>query len=243
MKTRLLASLVLALTLTGTAMAGGGKKGADEPTETSKKGTADGEADGEQPSAEETQYKQIKLGKIQEFRPTYKSAQGLLETVTLWETQIIDIHEATKTAAGVAKEDPLQKAFNSMKRTAKGKLVVALNTGSTPRVSAKKDAPANVLTFVDQVNASIDTCASIVANAKGIPDQVEGLVTEITGMPARITPELLAKNNLQVGDLNSQVKVAKHNLEATKDIKPRVKGVVLSAENYFSLVRSLAETD
>lgn len=238
MNTRILASLVLALTLTGTAMAGGGKKGAEETTTSSKKG-----ADDSKPSKEETQYKQIKLGKIKEFRPTYKSAQGLLETVTLWETQINDMRDATKTAAGVAKDDPLKKAFNSMKKTGKGKLIVALNTGSTPRVSAKKDAPNNVVTFVDQVNASIDTCQSIIDNAKGIPAQVDGLVTEISGMPARITPDLLVKNNLKVNDLNTQVNVAKNNLEATKSIKPRVKGVVNSAENYFSLVRSLADSD
>jgi hypothetical protein len=226
------ALLTLGLTVLGSdALAG--KKSSDSGK---KKQTT------EETSTEESQYKQIRMGKIKEFKPTYTSAKGLLETVTSFETALNQMHDSTREAGDIAKDEPLKKAFNKTKRTASDKLIVTLEKGRIPKVSAK-DAPDNVTTFIDQVNLNVDIAEELIQGAKAVPEQVDVLVGQLTGIPASITPDLMKKNNLKVKDLQKQVNVAKHNLDATKEAKPRAEGVLKSARHYMDLVKSLAETD
>ncbi len=219
-KFKFLAVALLGFGLASTALAE--KKGGDEEVTTD----------------EEAQYKQIKLGKISEFRPTWKNAKEIQDSVTAFETKINEVNSSIKEAAGIAQDAPLEKAFTDMKETAGDKLKVTINSGKMPELSAE-DAPDNVKAFVDTVNGGVDTCKSVIEGAKEMPGQIQALIEEAKGMPSQLTPSILKDNGLKAKDLKPQKAVIAGNIEALKETKGRAQGVLAAAEDIVAQVKSL----
>ena len=194
--------------------------------------------DEEVTSDEEAQYQQIKLGKIDEFKPTWKNAKEIQDSVTAFETKLNEVNSSIKEAAGIAQDAPLEKAFADMKETAGDKIKVTIDSGKMPSLSAE-DAPDNVKAFVDAVNAGVETCKSVIEGAKEMPGQIQTLIEEAKGMPSQLTPSILRDNGLKAKDLKQQKAVIAGNIEALKQTKGRAQGVLGAAEDIVTQVKSL----
>jgi len=204
----------------------------DSKTKTSTKKTPSS-------SSSSSKYKSVKLGKVQEFKPMWRSVRDIQGSITGLETGLTDIRNGLKDAAGVARNQPLRSAFDSMRKQSNGKLKVSQADDGRPRVSGA-DLPENVRTFVDAANAAVASCVNIVEGAKGFPDQLTTLFTEAQALPGRLNATMLQSNGLSSDDLGQQLSVIAHNGEAIVETKDRVSAVVSGAKKVIGFVSDLA---
>lgn len=239
-----LASVLLSagLLLGGTALAQSPKKGTPSTTtQTTKPAAKPGAKQAQQSAQKRPNYKRIKVGRIGEFKPVWKSGRDIQDTISGLELGIDGIRASLKTTAGVAQEQPLRSAFNTMRQQAGNNLQMTVKDNGMPEVSAI-EATDDVLAIALAVNQGVVSTMGIVTQAKAFPAQIKTLLERAQVLPSKLSPDLLSRNGLQADDLQQQAMVVQHNVLAIIETKDRVMGLISAGERIVELTRSLVPT-
>lgn len=199
----------------------------------------DAVAEDEAPPAEEKPT--IQMGKITEFNGTWEKAAAIDTRLGDMHKGVMAAHEQTKAAAGVATDAPIEKAFEDMKATAGDKLVVSIEAGQAPKLSAADDAPENVKTFAMEADKAVSALSAVKDDAMKLKEEATALVGEAAAIPASITPELIKNSGLKKPkEIKAEKDLQAANVEIVKTFPTQADNVISAATEFVTLVQSLA---
>ena len=183
----------------------------------------------------------IQDGAIKEFNPTWAKARKLDEDLKALAAKVGEAKAEVNVAAGIGKDAAINKAIEDMKATAGDKLIVALETGSAPKVSATEDAPDNVKAFAVALDKAAGTIQQVLGEATNLKGTATELGTEAAGLPAQITPSILKDNGLKKpADIKAEKTLVGTNVDLIKLIPTAADNVISAATEFLTLVGSLA---
>jgi len=181
----------------------------------------------------------IQMGKITEFNGTWEKAASIDTRLDELEANVAAAHEQTKTAAGVATDAPLEKAFEDIKATAGDKLVGALE-GDKVTVSATEDAPENVKEFAAAANKAGESLEAALKDATKLKEDAQALIEEATAIPSSITPDLIKNAGMKKPkDIKAEKDLQAGNVAIVKTFPAQADGVISAATEFVTLAKSL----
>ena len=182
-------------------------------------------------SAQEKPLPKIEATGIAEFDVVFMQAKTIHDALDAEDKQLVEARKQVAIALGVAEDQPLKTAFDELKKSANGKLKVALK-GKMPRLEATDAIPENVQAGIDAVNKlldagehAIDTGAKLVPEAKALADACIAFPGQLTTMG--LDPMKLMESTKKVGN----------NVKAIGATPERVDRRVKTSEGVFTDVK------
>ena len=177
---------------------------------------------------------------VADFNGTWAKAKEVQNTVSTWENDLKSARESFNEAAGIAKDEPIDKGIEHFKGLAGDQLQVALD-GGTPKVTVDDAAPDNVKAAAEALQGCVDAANRIVESGPELVEQSKAVGDEASAIPGQLNPSFFKDNGIKKpGDIKTATKEQKDNVSATKATDERVKGVVGEATAIVDSVKALA---
>lgn len=182
---------------------------------------------------------------IKEFNPTWGEAADLQKRTWLATNQLAAANTQLITASGASADAELSVAIDQMKETAGDNLVVMLEEGGTPKITAKDDAPQEAKDVAVEADKAASEGNKVLIQSTKLVEEGEALVEKASLLPDQLKndPNLLKSNGLKIKDLKKAIEQQNKNLKRLKATVERAKMTQEEATTFVGAIKSLAAAE
>lgn len=143
------------------------------------------------------------------------------------------------TALELKKGTPISDGLAELQARAGDQLQLTLNEKAVPQLTVKDAVPTNVQSAVDAVNGLTLNMSTSLTDLTALQPEIEGLVGEVTAMPARLKDEFSGGSSNIVQQLVSLPKASKaltHDIDFTLGLADRTTSLTTRMTDLMSVV-------
>ncbi len=144
-------------------------------------------------------------------------------------------------ALELKKGTPLADGLAELQARAGNKLELTVTNRAVPKLSATDAVPTNVQQAVDAVNRLTENMTTSLTDLRSLQPEIEGLVSEVGDMPARLTQEFSGGSASlfeQLFALPKTSKALKHDIDVTLGLADRTTALTSRMTDLLGVVNT-----
>lgn len=187
-------------------------------------------------AAASTEELTIEVTGIASFDSVFGKAKSILDELNATTKSINDANANLVQVLALPAGTPVADALADLQKKAEGKIKVALN-GTTPKLQASDAVPQNVTDAINACNNMVDAGEKALGSLQKIIADGKALVSEVIGIPPKITAEVKAAG-IPLKEIPSVTKKINHNVDVVKTIPDAATNLTNSIQATFESIKS-----
>lgn len=164
---------------------------------------------------------EMKSTQIPELDAFFEKAKAPIVSVIDTRKQVDTVQANFVVAMGLPQGTPFKDAVAELQKKGEGKLEVAMDKGSMPRLKAKDAVPSDVQTGIDAFNSTMDALDQAFTNVTGLKGELQTIATEAAALPAKV-PDMAKSAGLSAAQIPKSAGATKANVSTINNSKDEV---------------------